>query len=149
IVGNCVVVSTNGRAHLELRRQEFAGRAMLTTYQSRLNKNELAILQRLLTADALKTLSPFIAPPTHLDSYQVSGWYDITAEIPRDASLQQIGYFEPTGEKRPIGTAEMRARWSRSSAAMHPLVEWFHAFRTDKRWMQISNPKSGVCGQEE
>jgi len=37
--------------------------------------------------------------------------------------------------------------WSRSAAAMKPLVEWFHSLKSMYSWKRVSNPRSGVCGE--
>src|SRR6266436_978402 len=59
-VANCLVVSLDGRAHLELRRQEFFnGRASLASYEGTLNPKELDILRTILNGDAIRSLPQF------------------------------------------------------------------------------------------
>lgn len=143
-VGNCVVVSADGHAQLQLSRQEFYGRGTLNTYASRLNKPELARLQQLLDAAPLQALPPFVAPHTPLS---VPEWHDVIVEVPRGAKVQHIGYFETSRQTPSIGTPQLRAQWSGSANTMQSVVEWFHAFKSDNRWVEISNPKSGFCGE--
>jgi hypothetical protein len=62
-IGNCLVVARDGRAHLELRRQEFFnGRASAVSYEGILNPKELDILQRILDRDAIRSLPRFVIP---------------------------------------------------------------------------------------
>lgn len=143
-VGNCMLVNADGHAHLELRRQEFYGRGTLTRYKARLNETELKSLRDLLNAASLKALPPFIAPHTPLT---VPEWHDVVAEIPRGAKVQHAGFFESAHPASSAATVEVRAQWSSSAVAMHSLVEWFHAFKSDKRWVQITNRQSSGCGQ--
>jgi hypothetical protein len=127
-VGNCLVVAPDGRAHLELRRQEFLnGRASLSSYEGVLNSKELDVLQAILV------------PP--LDSFH---W--AKAKISRPSGIQEIGYFEWHGEA-PANAAGAAEAWSRSALAMRPLIEWFHGLKSTFPWKRVGNPKSGVCGE--
>jgi hypothetical protein len=141
---NCLVVNADGHAQLQLSRQEFYGRGTLNSYASRLNEPELARLRQLLDAAPLQALPPFVAPHTPLS---LSEWHVVIAEVPRGAKAQHIGYFETSHQSPSVGTPQLRAQWSGSANAMQALVEWFHAFKSDKRWLEISNPKHGVCGK--
>jgi hypothetical protein len=143
-VGNCVVVAPDGRAHLELRRQEFFnGRATLATYEGTLKPDGLDIVRTILEGDAIRFLPRFVVPatPMGVDSYHV-----ITAKISRPSGIQEIGYFKWQG-KAPANAASAGESWSRSAAAMKPLVEWFHSLKSTYPWKRVSNPKSGVCGE--
>ena len=143
-IGNCFVVAQDGRAHLELRRQEFLnGRATLATYEGTLNAKQLDILGTILGADAIRSLPQFVTPTTPMgaDSFHV-----ITAKINRPADVQEIGYFEWQG-KAPENAASARENWSRSATAMKPLVEWFHSLKSTFPWKRVSNPRTGVCGE--
>jgi len=130
-VGNCLVVAPDGRAHLELRRQEFLhGRASLVSYEGTLNPKELDILRTILDGEMIRSVPQFVMPATSMgvDSYHV-----ITAKIPRPSAIQDIGYFEWQG-KAPENAASAGESWSRSAAAMKPLVEWFHSLKSMYSW---------------
>lgn len=141
---NCLVVTQDGRAHLELRRQEFFnGRATLATYEGILNATALNVLRHLIDAAAVRSLPSFLQPttPMAVDSFHV-----ITGKISRGAGLQQIGYFEWQGEA-PKNAASAQQNWSQSAATMKPLVTWFRSLKATYPWKRVSNPKSGVCGE--
>jgi hypothetical protein len=144
-VDNCLVIAPDGRALLELRRQEFFnGRATLTSYERTLNPMELDILRTILDSDAIRLLPEFVVPATPIvgvDSFHVA-----TAKISRPSGIQEIGYFEWQG-KAPVNAASAGENWSRSAAAMKPLVEWFHSLKSTFSWRRVSNPRSGVCGE--
>jgi hypothetical protein len=141
-VGNCLVVAPDGRAHLELRRQEFLnGRASLTSYEGVLNPRELNILQTILDGDAIRSLPQFVIPIPPLISFHLT-----KAKISRPSGIQEIGYFEWQGEA-PANAASAGENWSRSALAMKPLVEWFHSLKSTYQWKRVPNPKSGVCGE--
>jgi hypothetical protein len=141
-VGNCLVVALNGRAHLELRRQEFLnGRASLASYEGMLNQKELDILQTILDGDPIRSLTQFVVPTPPLASFHV-----LTSKISRPSGIQEIGYFEWQGEA-PANAASAKENWSRSALAMKPLAEWFHSLKSTYPWKRVPNPKSGVCGE--
>jgi hypothetical protein len=123
--------------------QEFLnGRATLVSYEGTLNPKELDILRTILDGDAIRSLPQFVMPATPMG---VDSYHAITAKIPRPSGIQDIGYFEWQG-KAPENAASARGDWSRSAAAMKPLVEWFHSLKSMYPWRQGSNPKSSVCG---
>lgn len=143
-VDNCVELAPDGRAHLELRRQEFFnGRATLATYEGTLKSNELDIVRKILEDDAIRSLPRFVMPttPMGVDSFHV-----ITAKISRPSAIQEIGYFEWHG-KAPANAASAGESWSRSAAAMKPLVEWFHGLKSTYPWKRVSNPRNGLRGE--
>jgi len=141
-VGNCLVVAPDGRAHLELRRQEFLnGRASLVSYEGILNPKELDILQTILDGDAIRSLPQFVIPASPLASFHVTN-----AKISRPSGIEEVGYFEWQGEA-PANAASAGENWSRSALAMKPLVEWFHSLKSTYPWKRVPNPRSGVCGE--
>jgi hypothetical protein len=141
-VGNCLVVAPDGRAHLELRRQEFLIRgATLATYEGTLNSQELDILQTILDGDAIRALPQFVIPAPPLVSFHVT-----KAKILRPSGIQEIGYFEWQGEA-PANAASAGENWSRSALAMKPLLDWFHSLKSTYPWKRVPNPRSGVCGE--
>jgi hypothetical protein len=141
-VGNCLLVAPDGRAHLELRRQEFLnGRASLVSYEGILNPKELDILQTILDGDAIRSLPQFVIPAPPLDSFHVT-----EAKISRPSGIEEIGYFEWQGEA-PANAASAGENWSRSALAMKPLAEWFHSLKSTYPWKRVPNPRSGVCGE--
>lgn len=143
-VANCLVVAPDGRAILELRRQEFFnGHATQTTYQGTLNAKQLDFLRAILGGDAIRSLPQFIKPTTPMvvDSFHV-----ITARINRPPDIQEIGYFEWQG-KAPENAASAGENWSRAATAMKPLVEWFHSLKSTFRWRRVFNPTKDVCGE--
>lgn len=143
-VDNCLVVAADGRAHLELRRQEFLNRgASLVSYEGTLNPKELDILRMILDGEAIRSLPQFVMPatPMGVDSFNV-----ITAKIPRSSGIQDIGYFEWQG-KASENAASSGENWSRSAAAMKPLVEWFHSLKSTYPWRRVPSPRTGVCGE--
>lgn len=144
-VGNCLVITNDGRAHLELRRQELlnGAPASLNTYEGKLNASELRILENILDADAIRSLPQFVSPttPMPVDSYHV-----VVAKIKRSSGSQEIGYFEWQG-KPPANVTSAGENWSHSTTAMRQLVEWFHSLKTSFPWKRVSNPETGVCGE--
>jgi hypothetical protein len=143
-VGNCLVVAPDGRAHLELRRQEFfSGRSTLATYEGALNAKQLDILQTILGGDAIRSLRQFIAPTTPMG---VDSFHAIIAKVYRAPDIQEIGYFEWHGEA-PKNAASTAENWLRAATAMKPLVEWFHSLKSTFPWKRVSNPTRGVCGE--
>jgi hypothetical protein len=143
-IENCLVIASDGRAHLELRRQEFFnGRATLTSYEGTLSPKELDILRTILDTDAIRLLLEFVEPATPMG---VDSFHAATAKISRPSGIQEIGYFEWQG-KAPANAASAGENWSRSAAAMKPLVEWFHSLKSTFSWRRVSNPRSGVCGE--
>ena len=143
-VGNCLVIAPDGRAHIELRRQEFFnGRAALSSYEGILNLKELDTLRAILDGDAIRSLPQFVMPATPMG---VDSFHAVTAKISRPSGIQEIGYFEWQG-KAPANAASAGENWSRSAAAMKPLVDWFHSLKSKFSWKRVSNPRSGVCGE--
>jgi hypothetical protein len=143
-VANCLVIAPYGRAHLELRRQEFFnGHATLATYEATLNAKQLDILQAILQRDEIRSLQQFVTPttPMGVDSFHV-----VKANIYRPADTQEIGYFEWQG-KPPENAASASENWSHTATAMEPLVEWVHSLKSTFPWKQVSNPRKGVCGE--
>src|SRR5438094_10413535 len=60
---NCLVLTADGRLHLELRRQEFMdGRAVLTTYESLLDRTQIEQLRSILDKTEVSTLQSSIPP---------------------------------------------------------------------------------------
>src|SRR5215469_5891662 len=117
-VANCVVVAPDGRAHLELRRQEFFnGHLTQATYEGTLNAKQLDSLRTILRGDAIRSLPQFIKPttPMSVDSFHV-----ITTKIYRPPDTQEIGYFEWQG-KAPENAASAGENWSSAATAMKPL----------------------------
>jgi hypothetical protein len=143
-VSNCILVASDGHAHLELRRQEFFnGRATLATYEGALKPREVDILRSILEGDAIGSLPQFVTPttPMGVDLYHV-----VTAKIPRPTGIAEVGYIEWQG-KAPENAATAGENWSRSAVAMKPLVEWFRSIKSTYQWKRVSNPQSGVCGE--
>ena len=145
MVNNCVIVAPDGGAHLELRRQEFYdGRASLVTYKTVLNRDAVANLRRILDADQIRTLPPFVSVfPANFDPM-----HSVTAEIQRGSGVQMVGYVEGGGEG-PVNATEVRQNWLRSADAMRSLVEWFHAAKSLRGhdWNKVPNRSNGVCGK--
>ena len=144
---NCLIVMPNGRIHLELRRQEFFdGRAMLTTYESALNRKQVELLRSILDDAGLSTLHPFIAPVVPMN---VNDWQGFTAEIERGAQIQRVGYiaWDGQGPNNPEGD---KIAWRDASIALKPLVEWAHAVKSNKssNWRRVQNSKT-TCGQPD
>jgi hypothetical protein len=144
-VGNCLVIEPDGRARLELRRQEFFnGLASLASYEGKLNPQELEILRTILDGDAIRSLPQFVLPETPM---AVDSFHAATAKILRPSGIQEVGYFEWKG-KAPANAATAGENWSRSALAMKPLVEWFHSVKSARdRWKRVPNPSSGFCGE--
>jgi hypothetical protein len=141
--GECLVVTTDGRIHLELRRQEFFdGRATLATYEGKLNSKQLDDFRTILDSGAIRSLPQFVMAtvPMPVDSFHA-----VTATISRSSGIQGIGYFEWQGEA-PANAASAGQNWLLSAASMKPLVEWFHTVKGIYPWKRVANPKSGVCG---
>ena len=143
-VANCLVVAPDGRARLELRRQEFFnGHATQATYEGTLNAKELDILRTILQGDAIRSLPRFIKPTTPLS---VDSFHVVTVKIYGPSDMQEIGYFEWHG-KAPENAASGGEDWSRAAMAMKPLVEWFHSLKSTFTWRSVSNPKKEVCDE--
>ena len=143
-VNNCVLVTPDGHAHLELRRQEFFnGHATLATYEGTLTPKEVDILRTILQADAIRSLPQFVTPTTPMG---VDSYHGVMAKIPRPSSIAEVGYFEWQG-KAPDNAASAAETWSRSAVVMKPLVEWFHSLKSTYPWKRVSNQRSGVCGE--
>ena len=140
----CVVVFPDGLAHLELRRQEmFRLPTSLTSYEYSLNNMEISRLRGMLNTESVTTLPEWVQPSIPMSVHE---WHGVSAEISRDTKVQEIGYFEWEGDG-PNNAGQAQETWSRSKTAMQPLIEWFHAFKSDFQWKHVSNPKEGVCGR--
>lgn len=144
-IGNCLVIEPDGRARLELRRQEFFdGLAILTSFEGKLNPQELEILRTMLDGDAIRSLPQFALPETPM---AVDSFHAATAKILRPSGIQEVGYFEWQG-KAPANAASAGENWSRSAVAMKPLVEWFHNLKSARDlWKRVPKPSSGFCGE--
>lgn len=144
-VGNCLVVTPDGRALLELQRQEFFDmHPTQAIYEGTLSAKGLDILRTILQDDAIRALPQFVAPTTPMgaDSFHV-----VTAQINRPPDIQEIGYFEWQGAA-PANAESVGENWSRAATAMKPLVEWFHAIKsTFPFWRLVSKPTKNVCGE--
>jgi hypothetical protein len=143
-IGNCLVVTSTGHVHLELRRQEFFdGRAVLTAYEGKLTDEELQRLRALLNTADVRSLRQFVAPDTVL----AETMHVVVADIWRGTERQRIGYFEWTGAA-PTNAATVGDAWSQAAVAMQQLVTFFRALKNEKgRWARVAYAGSGVCGE--
>jgi len=143
-VDNCLVIASDGRARLELRRQEFFnGHATEATYEATLNAEQLDMLQTILRRDEIRSLPQFVKPTTPMI---VESFHVFKVNIYRPADTQEIGYFEWQG-KPPANAASASENWSHSGTAMTPLVEWVHSLKSTFPWKQVCNPRKDICAE--
>lgn len=141
-VGNCLIVYTDGRLRLQLRRQEFfRGKANYSTYEGALSKQDLASLYAILDDGNVRKLPELRLPKLPLASAHFE-WF--TAEIYREGSVQKVGYSAWEGEPRP--SEDDRSAWQDQRVALQPLVQWSRGVKSfdDAAWRQTQNANS-VC----
>lgn len=141
---NCLIVMPDGRIHLELHRQELFGSVALTAYESALDSNEIGILRSILDDGGIVTLPSFPSPVTPMD---VDDWQVFTAEIVREAQVQQVGYLAWHG-KGPNNPEPDKEAWREAHEKLQRLVAWSHEVKSRKalKWRQVGKPKTW-CGQ--
>lgn len=126
---NCVLVLSDGRFYIALRRQEIMdGTSTVKGLEGSLDTSALQILHGLLNQDAIRNAPKFEPPntPFGADEFQV-----FEAEVDRGSTLQRTGYFTWSG-KGPNNPDSTKKQWQESEAALKPLVEWFRALKTNK-----------------
>jgi hypothetical protein len=138
-LSNCVVVRPDGHFYLLLHRQEIMdGTATVKSFEGLLDEKAMQVLRGLLDDDAIKQLSPFVAPemPFPSDTFQA-----FVAEVTRGPSVQHIGYFSRTGDG-PRNPESVKRQWQHSEATVQPLVDWFRGVKTSKYPIKRRVPKS-------
>ena len=141
-VGNCLIVYSDGRLHLELRRQEFLGeKANFTTYLAVLSKKDLASLHSILDSAEVKKLPELRLPKLPLESAHF-GWF--TAEIYREGAMHKVGY--PFWEGAPTPSEDENAAWESQRAALQPLFQWSRDVKSlnNVGWRKARNA-TAVC----
>jgi hypothetical protein len=139
-VGNCLIVYSDGRVHLELRRQEFLGkRASFGTYIAVLSKRDLASLHSILDSAEVRKLPELRLPKLPLESAHF-GWF--TAEIYSEGATHKVGY--PFWEGEPKPTADERSVWEEQRVALQPLIQWSRAVKSfpNVGWRRARNANS-------
>jgi hypothetical protein len=142
-VGNCMIVYSDGRLHLELRRQEFGyGPASLISYEKQVTTEQLTTLRAILNSDSLRKLQPIHMPDFPLKSHLFGAF---TAEIPRAANIQKVNAIF-------VGSADTRSpedtiAWKEASIVLQPLMDWSHHAKTDVPKLQIVTNADGLCGK--
>jgi len=143
-VNNCLIVYTDGRLHLELRRQEFFfGKASYLSYEGVLSDRDLTFLRSILESSDVKNLPtpPSPKPPLASDHFS---WF--TAEISRGSGVQEAGYFAWDGEPKPSEGDEKV--WEKERRVLEPLAEWVGSTKSldHAGWKKVRNADS-VCGR--
>jgi hypothetical protein len=121
-LGNCMIVYSDGRLHLELRRQEFFyGPASLMSYEGTLSTRQLAFLRSILDIDTMTNL-----PGIHQPSGPTQGedFGSFSAEIQRPTALQTVGF------RRRHSTKDDEEAWHEAAVVLQPLVDWTHEVKS-------------------
>jgi hypothetical protein len=141
-VNNCLIVYTDGRLHLELRRQEFFfGNASYVSYEGKLTDGDLTFLRSILDSTDVKNLPTPPSPKLPLASDHF-GWF--TAEISRGSGVQEVGYWAWDGEPKPSENDEMV--WEKERHSLESLAQWVRSTKgfNHAGWGKVRNAHS-VC----
>jgi hypothetical protein len=149
IANDCILVSPDGRFHLERRQQVIpSSSAKLRIFESSLDSFQFAKLQNLVQSENIRALQGYVSPKFPLTMSWVS---DLDVRISRGEQVQTVGYWIWRGGKAglsPESTPDNIKRiWRESQAALQPLVEWFHQVKGLQ--LQPSTAQPSMCGGNE
>jgi hypothetical protein len=143
-INNCLIVYTDGRLHLELRRQEFFyGKANYVSYEGKLPDRDLTLLRSILDSTDVKNLPTPPLPKLPLASDDFD-WFE--AEISRGSGVQKVGYFAWNGKPKPSEDDEKI--WEKERQALEPLAQSVRSMKSFDHagWKKVRNAHS-VCGR--
>jgi hypothetical protein len=142
----CLLVSPNGRFHLERRHQELpAPKATLGIFESSLDSSQLQQLHSIVGHEGMSTLPEFDAQPVFFNN---APWFSsVTVEIETEVS-RKVGYWLwREGDPGPEVSADVKKRWQDSEKTLRPLVEWSHQIEALK--LSPSESGSKQCSADE
>jgi hypothetical protein len=148
MANDCIVVSSDGRFHLERRQQVIPSpSARLRIFESSLDSSQFANLQNLLQSERVRALQGYVTPKFPLTMSWVS---DLDVQISRGDQVQRVGYWTWRGGKTGLSPEStpnnIKQIWQVSQVALQPLVEWFHQVKSVQ--LQPSTAQPTMCGGE-
>ncbi len=125
-ITDCVLVRTDGRLHLERRRQgPTSPTATLKIFESSLDSSQLEHLQSIVKGEETSRLPEFEKQSVF---FQNAPWFSsVTVDISMAEAVRRLGYW--LWDERspgPAVPADVRKRWLESETGLRPMVEWFH-----------------------
>ena len=146
---DCVVITPNGRFHMERRFQRLPNPyASLHIYEASLGRARLAELKALIDSQGVKELPAFTPPQIPMS---IAVFRTFIIEVSRGSSVQNAGFFtwQPESNAPPDISPQstpnsIKKAWVTSERSLMPLAEWFGTVKTLK-FRQVSNSKSTLC----
>jgi hypothetical protein len=128
----CVLVSPDGRFHLERRQQVLpSSTAVLKVFESSLDSSQLQQLRDILRNEPTGSLPEYDKQPIY---FQNAPWFSsVTVEISAGEAARRAVYWSwDERSAGPAASAEVKKHWKDAETALRPLVEWLHGIEALK-----------------
>jgi hypothetical protein len=142
---DCIMVSPDGRFHLERRKQVAPNpTSSLNIYESSLDSTQLQQLLDIVKKESITTLPDYALPAFPM---AVPWFSTFNAKVERAGQIRTVGYWLWRGgeaDDSPNSTPNnIKKIWKDSEVALQPLAEWLHGIEALK--LSPSNAKPTQC----